>query len=69
MIRVPPALRRASEEAFQSFLAQVSEVVTNMVGSAVDDALERVEGKMSGGLDRVRQARKVAQKRSRRGRR
>ena len=68
MPRLPPPVEKAAQDAFKGFLHQVGEVVTNMVGYAVDDALERVEGKLSGGLERVKTARKVAQKRSRRGR-
>lgn len=47
---------------------QLSEIFTNAVAVAVDDGLERVEEKVQDGLRRVRHARGVAQKRSRRGR-
>jgi hypothetical protein len=70
-IRPPPAsiLERFLREAANSFAQQASEVFTNSVAHAMDDALERFEGKTEDVLSRVRRARGVAQKRSRKGRR
>jgi hypothetical protein len=62
--RVPHVL----EPALQDFTAALSEIFTNAIASAADDALERVEEKVQVGLARVQHARGVAKKRSRRGR-
>jgi len=61
---VPPV----AHKLFEAFTKQLSEVFTNAVAGAVDDGLERVETKVQEGLGRIRRARGVAQRRTRRGR-
>jgi hypothetical protein len=57
----------------RSFAEQATEILTNTMASALDDALERIENKGAElsreTLSRIRHARGVAQRRSRRGRR
>ena len=67
--KLPPAVENVLRSAVSSFTRQLSEVLTNSIAAAADDALERVESKAEEVLGRVKRARGVAQKRSRRGRR
>jgi hypothetical protein len=67
--RIHPAIEDMLRSAARSCAQQFSEILTNTVAAAADDALERVEEKAGEVLGRIRKARGVAQKRSRRGRR
>jgi hypothetical protein len=57
------------DELVRNFTREFSEVLTNAVAGAADDALERIEDKGRSVLERIGRARTVAQKRSKRGRR
>jgi hypothetical protein len=59
----------ALEEPLNRLWRATAEILSNAVASAVEDALERVEGKGEEVLERVRAAKGVAKKHSRRGRR
>jgi hypothetical protein len=67
--KLPPAFEEILRGAVQSFAREVSEVLTNTVAAAADDALERVELKAEAAIEGIKRARGAAQKRSRRGRR
>jgi hypothetical protein len=59
----------ALEEPLNQLWRVTAEILSNAVASAVEDVLERVEGKGEEVLERVRSAQGVAKKHSRRGRR
>jgi hypothetical protein len=67
--RLPPALEGLLRETAASFGRQISEILTNSVAHAADDALERIEARAEELLGGIKRARGVAQKRGRRGRR
>ncbi len=68
-VQLPPALEGLLRETARSFSQQLSEILTNSVAHAADDALERIEKKAREALGGIQRARGAAQKRSRKGRR
>jgi hypothetical protein len=66
---ISPAIESLLRETAVNFSKSVTEILSNAVAGAADDALERIEDKVEIGLGRLRKAREVARERTRRGKR